>query len=95
MSSTRFEQPELPLAEVSLAEHTRLTGHTPVAYTGKSGDKEWICTEANAAGKNCFASWPPPTRYEMQLENAILGLLGTGKTEIEIPGVGMIELGYN
>lgn len=95
MSSTRYEQPELPLAEASLAEHTRLTGHTPVAYTGKSGDKEWICTETDAVGKNCFASWPPPTPSELQYEKAMLGLLQGGKTAIEVPGVGTIELGYN
>jgi len=81
MTSTRYEQPELPLAEASLAEHQRLTGHEPLAYRSQTGATEWVCLENGPDGE-CFASWPPATKHELRYEKAMLNLLRTGTFQV-------------
>lgn len=107
MSSTRYEQPELPLVEVTLAEHREKTGHDPLLYQTGAGENVWVCTHRDDINGNCFASWPPPAKHEMFLENATLDVLRTGTfqvgpmTIIYMPDEeaerlqGMIVRGYN
>lgn len=71
-----FFQPELPLAEVSLEEHKRLTGHEPL-----STEHGWICVEAAYDHKQCMATWPPLTPQQQKFEEMILDVLQTGRHE--------------
>lgn len=73
-----YEQPELPLAEASLAEHRRVTGHNPLETMQPKG---WICSAIDEDGKQCMSSWPPPTPAEQRLEEMQLAILNTGRYE--------------
>lgn len=78
MTSTRYEQPELPLGDASLADHKDKTGHDPVITR-----EGWICTE-RTGDKRCMASWPPAGTFEVKFEGAILDVLATGRADIPL-----------
>lgn len=74
----RYKQLELPIGQIAMDEHYMKTGHA--AYVGPNG--EWVCTERDEVEGNCFASWPPATKHEMQYEKAVLSLLQSGTFQV-------------
>lgn len=92
VDEVQYFQPELPIGEVTMAEHAKQTGHHPMETTIPKG---WFCYHFDqAANEACTAQWPPAKPWEVKMEKAMLDVMRTGEATVAMPSHYEMEISF-